>query len=88
MPAKARVSGVLIGILCLVAVSLAACSPPPARAWSGLLSCRIVIAAPPEKVFAYITDWKNQTQWDSGLKGISDLEGSGGENVIVISLRS
>lgn len=69
-----------LAALTVIAIALLlfnACSPQSHRTWSGMISSTAVIAAPPEKVFAYVADWNNQLQWDPGLKGIYDAEGSG-----------
>lgn len=63
----------MLGILCLGMVFMNAC----ASTLSDSVSGSIVIDAPVQEVFAYMDEEGNALEWNSALKEIKDLTGTG-----------
>jgi hypothetical protein len=73
MRSKKFAAAALPGVLALVSAFSTACFPGK---WTGIVMGDIVIAAPPEKVFAYMDDPENYAEFLLGLKG-TKCDGSG-----------
>ena len=42
----------------------------------------VTTAAPPEKVFPYLVDFRNATEWDSGTESCELVSGDGGPGTV------
>jgi len=81
MKAKDFGKGIQLAIvLCMGLAFLSGCtSPTPGFNAYNLVWSTIVIAAPPDKVFAYLADPKSAAEWEENLKAedITDIQGIG-----------
>jgi hypothetical protein len=66
--------GLVLIVLGLALVMSSACGP--SGTWTGIVTNEVVINAPPQKVFAYLENYKNQLEWAEGVKEL-DCKGDG-----------
>ncbi len=64
----------ILVFLGLALALLSACSQ--GGNWTGIVVNEVVINAPPQQVFAYLENYKNQFEWSKGVKEL-DCQGSG-----------
>ncbi len=72
MKIKGKVSAMVLMVMGLV--MLTACE---SGITSNIYSGSVVINAPPEEVFAYVSDPENRNEWSPAIEEIWDVEGEG-----------